>query len=1038
MVTIKNQAKYRLLDTYLFRSTAHDKRRIVDLLSISDPNELLSVLSSDAEFCECVSSGSLSFYKSLCHKNIKKEKISNNLLHSLIGYCSRVYARATPYGLFAGVSSGTFEDKCSILYDTIPAKDKIVQSDSLWVFSLIQKLENIDSILTQLKITTNPNCYSINSRYKNPHVSDFGGSNKSKSTSSIKKTKPLDYIISAAKDPIMFSTLVAELSEKLCTPKQVVFDYVKNLVKSEYLLTELRTPVLAEEPLQHIITILEHMFLEKDDLSVFLSVKEIYSLINKYNENPAQDLYLMIVSKMGNLINNTNNTNCLHTMYSVGVCENTLSEDVYNELTDFANILPTIVSDIHVPIHIKNYKKLFLEKYNNTAEVKIVELLDDDIGLGNPYEKSINETLSTDKTFFHYMDYLINLAIMQGEKKVLLRDSDIAHISSLIQPRKEKLKDFSGSFELCVKILSASISELNKGNYSIIIGENVGSDRCGAHSNRFSRIMSDEYISKKVSYYERLKEAYGSIALIDAKELPTKGRLSNVTCGNINYDNVIMLGYYWPNENQIDLNDIVIGYDSLNDILYARSLSKNAIIKVDSDNMLNCMSNSPHLRFLREISYAYSAHSLSIFGELPNDKVYCPEIRYGKIIIKPETWNLSNLYISTVSYNIFCSDINQFAERFNMPKYIYLCDGDNTVLLNIYNDLCLQYLYKELKTKHSVKAIASDYNFYSTWDSNDHWNDYMTEYVFSFIKASPLDIVFPTKKCIASELDSQRKFGYGECNWLYCKIYLNPDYRGEYISQIGILLKQLHENSLIDKGYFIQYSDATDGYHIRIRFHANQNTDLVKNYFIQWLNTVSENYSYKKICFDTYEREVERYGGKYAIDLAEELFFADSLLVSCIHRYNSLWPDGEETIAFYLSFSLLQSLFGNIELLSEELDKFITHKENKREYNRAKKDFESIASQPSNFITEKEIFDLVNNRNTVARLFRDQVLGLESSNRLASTKKDIYFSINHMLCNRLKADNAWERKILSFVRHFAYDVCQKQKHFKAGDNNVYR
>lgn len=1008
----------------------HEKRRIVELLNLSDPHELLSVLSSDKDFCECVLSGSLSFYNFLNKSASGKEKISNNLLHSLIGYCSRVYARATPYGFFAGVSSGVFDKQCTLNYSANPCKEKIVQSDSLWLFSLIKKIEGMDGILEQLRVVNNPNCYKTHNRYKNPHVSDFGSSNKSKSTSSIKNTKPLDYIISVAKKPVVFSLLERDLAEKYSVPKQVVFEYLRELVASEYLLSELRTPVLTEEPLQHIIAVLGQLNLKNDDLSIYTIIKEIYEMIIEYNNNPTPDLYLIIFNKMNSLINEKD---CLHSMVSVELHENTLSADVFDELTRFINVCAKMVCDIYEPVYIKNYKRLFLNKYNSAAEVNLLELLDDDIGLGNPYEKNLNDTPRTDKTFNHYMDFLIDTAIKQGKKEVVLADSDIEYISNLVQTKHNKLREFSGSLELCVKICSSSISDLNKGNYSIIVGENVGSDRCGAYSNRFSRILPEDYASRMSNYYEDLKRTYNCIDLVDAKELPTKGRLSNVTCGNVNYDSAIMLGYYWPNLNQLDLNDIVIGYDPVMDILYARSLGKDAIIKVDSDNMLNSMSNSPHLRFLREIGYAYSAHPLSIFGEIPFDKVYCPEIRYGKIVIRPETWNLSNLYIDISSYNSYYHDIKKFKKCFEMPQYVYLCDGDHTVLLNLDNDLCLQYLYKEMETRHNVKVIASEYNDYLTWDNRDEWNDYMTEYVFSFMKTKPLDIEFPPKKHIASELDFGRKFAYGENNWLYCKIYINFEYRDEYISEIAMLLQELLKSSLIDKGFYIQYSDDIDGYHLRIRLHAIGEIDTVKNLFLEWLAKISINYYYKKICFDTYEREIERYGGKYSIDIAEELFCVDSLLVSNLYFYRSTLSINEDVIAFYLSFSLLLTLFGDLELLCKELDKFIHRKENKKEYYLKKKDFEIIVDNPSKFIQNKVIMKLINNRTEVACKFSDKILNLYKNSELSSTKRDIFLSINHMFCNRIKADNLWERKIVSFVRHFSYDLLQKQRHLNIGE-----
>ncbi|WP_378180753.1 thiopeptide-type bacteriocin biosynthesis protein [Aquimarina sp. SS2-1] len=126
--------------------------------------------------------------------------------------------------------------------------------------------------------------------------------------------------------------------------------------------------------------------------------------------------------------------------------------------------------------------------------------------------------------------------------------------------------------------------------------------------------------------------------------------------------------------------------------------------------------------------------------------------------------------------------------------------------------------------------------------------------------------------------DVQRSFIVGS-EWLYYKIYTGPKTSDLVLTEIiRPATIYLLEKGVIDKWFFIRYSDPK--HHIRVRFHYQepQNVAGIINTLYSSLQEFSKEDLIWKIQLDTYQREIERYGIK-TMDQAEQLFFLDSKMI---------------------------------------------------------------------------------------------------------------------------------------------------------------
>jgi len=115
--------------------------------------------------------------------------------------------------------------------------------------------------------------------------------------------------------------------------------------------------------------------------------------------------------------------------------------------------------------------------------------------------------------------------------------------------------------------------------------------------------------------------------------------------------------------------------------------------------------------------------------------------------------------------------------------------------------------------------------------------------------------------------------------WLYYKLYSGPKtIEAILLSELFPLMKKLKKDGLIDKFFFIRYTDPE--YHLRVRFHLTH-IDRIGVVILE-LNKVLkhgvENRIISRVLIDTYTRELERYG-KITMNDVETFFDFDSNLI---------------------------------------------------------------------------------------------------------------------------------------------------------------
>lgn len=161
---------------------------------------------------------------------------------------------------------------------------------------------------------------------------------------------------------------------------------------------------------------------------------------------------------------------------------------------------------------------------------------------------------------------------------------------------------------------------------------------------------------------------------------------------------------------------------------------------------------------------------------------------------------------------------------------------------------------------------------------------------------------------------NKRKFFPGD-EWLYYKFYIGKHYSNKFllegVYEVGELLVK---NKIIDKWFFIRYSDPDD--HIRFRVHLIDKSNL--QVAVSAIGEMSSSFTrgnklVSKIQIDTYNQEIERYGLN-EISVSEELFYLSSLITSQFIKTSTT-----EIELILLSIYFLITLFEKIGLTKDDL-----------------------------------------------------------------------------------------------------------------------
>jgi thiopeptide-type bacteriocin biosynthesis protein len=234
----------------------------------------------------------------------------------------------------------------------------------------------------------------------------------------------------------------------------------------------------------------------------------------------------------------------------------------------------------------------------------------------------------------------------------------------------------------------------------------------------------------------------------------------------------------------------------------------------------------------------------------------------------------------------FCAVERCRAAR-RLPRWIAVVDGDNELPIDLDNVLAVDRLVELIKGRDQVTLVEL-FPGPDELVASGPEGRFVHELVVPFVRhesgakrtqgdaeaEAPTTDHGASDRCFIGPVG--RTFPPGS-EWLYAKLYAGPATLDHLLRDlIRPVVEAASRTGAGDRWFFIRYGDPD--WHLRVRFHgqpARLHGEVLPALQAAAAPSLDDGRLWR-FQLDTYEREVERYGGALGIELAERVFHADS------------------------------------------------------------------------------------------------------------------------------------------------------------------
>ncbi len=330
-----------------------------------------------------------------------------------------------------------------------------------------------------------------------------------------------------------------------------------------------------------------------------------------------------------------------------------------------------------------------------------------------------------------------------------------------------------------------------------------------------------------------------------------------------------------PPDRRIEPSDLLVSLENEQVVLRSRSFGRR-VVPCCTTAMNSMWVSLPAARFLLSVESQRSPGYFSWSWDQLDDAPVLPRVTRGRAILALRRWNVSAPELAEVRPGTDAAGfrrLQDWREARGVPRVVAFDHPKNRVLVDFGNVLSVDAFLAAAKELDILRLIeAPDPEESPVTGPDGH---YAHELVVPFT-LDRVSAPVPAKQRHRPVSESERRFPPGT-EWLYANLY-GPAGGADrvLVEHVAPLVRRLRDDGAIDRWFFIRYADPAR--HLRVRFHGR--ADALVAEALPALNealapALADGLLYR-ISLDTYEREVERYGGVDGVELMEQVSEADS------------------------------------------------------------------------------------------------------------------------------------------------------------------
>lgn len=308
-------------------------------------------------------------------KNIRKLK------SSLMRYLLRMSTRCTPFGLFAGFSTGNFGDQTSIRLLEQEANISHIRLDMNYLCALAQDLSKIDAIKTGLKFFPNSSIYKIAGRVRYVEY-HYANGRRIHQIVAVDDSEYLQRVLQRATNGAMLHELADFITDDEITIEDA-HGFLDDLIDAQLLVSELEPAVSGDEFLDQMLQILSRIPTNETLENVLAILNQVKSnLVVLRNTSIGRDA--SVFDQISQVLKKLNTSFDIKYMFQTDmvkptkICQldNQIREDIHTALVVLNKLTP-----ISETTTLSKFREAFRERYEDD-EVPMLRVLDNENGIG--------------------------------------------------------------------------------------------------------------------------------------------------------------------------------------------------------------------------------------------------------------------------------------------------------------------------------------------------------------------------------------------------------------------------------------------------------------------------------------------------------------------------------------------------------------------------------------------------------------------------------------------------------------------------------
>ena len=766
--------------------------------------------------------------------------------HALVKYIGRMAARATPFGLFSGISSGTLGRETQVALAPRAAYRRRTRIDNDYLFVLANELASAHR--DRLVVRPNGSLYRTAGRLRCA-VSRVENKDRRYDLISIDPTPYLEATLARAAR----GASVATLAEALVGDEVTLADahaYIAELVTAQLLVPELGIHVTGPEPIDGLIAQLRAAQL--DDVSAVLTdVRDAVAAIDARGIATPPEDYRAIARRLEALPAKVD----LARLFQVDLVKPgavALDRRIASEILRAIEQLRKLGGESAV---FADFRRAFAERWED-QEVPLALVLDEEAGIGfeaargpgaegAPLLVGLGFPGGPPPPPSWSQSYLLRRLDGAG-RELVLTDADFDAM------KRGELAPLPDAFATMVE-LAADGS---------IVFEGTSGPSGARLLGRFCHAAAE--VDAMVRAHLAREEALHPTALFAEVVHLNEGRIGNILCRPVlRGHEIAFLGVSGaPEERQITLDDLTVSIRAGRVVLRSRRLGREIVPRLSTAHNFRLRSLGVY-RFLCALADQGVANAYWSWGPLGGAR-HLPRVRYGRIVLAREAWNLDRSELEPMKTGPAAVAALRVAR--GLPRFVVLADGDNELPIDLDNPLLVAALADELTGRTGARLVEM-FPAPDAVVARGPEGGFAGEAILTFVReGAPAPAPRPPPA-----LTVRRRFVPGS-EWLYAKIYTGETTADRVLREAIAPIVHAHDGPW----FFLRYADPDPHVRVRLRGEPARLLGETLPALERGLAPLLDKGVARKLVIDTYERELERYGGDAGIELVETLFWRDS------------------------------------------------------------------------------------------------------------------------------------------------------------------